>query len=496
MNNFGNIFQKLKIYPWPSICDALAMEKPKQLPAKKSRLAKSSRPAPDGRTPPHSIDMEQALLACIILEGGGDSFPVCLQAKIRAESFSAPRHQLIFEALMDLYKAQVMPVNEVLLIDQLRKNGKLEEAGGENYLIELTNRIDTPVGLQHYVERVRDYYLLREIIRVANESVEAVYDDPSDVQTLIDSVEQHIFKINEDRITDHARPIKESIDSAMMLVNNLVNRRGEITGVTTGFIDLDKLTTGWHATEMIVVAARPSMGKTSLALNMAEAAIFPHGKRDVCPTLMFSLEMGSEQLAMRLLCSRARVNMTKLRDGFLPREKHQDLMKAANELKEAPLYIDDSSGLNILELRAKARRMHNQHGLGMVIVDYLQLVNGTDPRVPREQQIAEISRGMKGMAKELNVPVIVLGQLNRESEREKRQPRLSDLRESGSIEQDADVVLLISKPKEQRDGEDTEIDVAERELIIAKQRNGPVGMIKLSFVRSLTRFENYSPHEV
>ncbi|WOO41185.1 replicative DNA helicase [Rubellicoccus peritrichatus] len=448
------------------------------------------------RTPPHNIEMEQALLACIILEGGNESFPVCIQEKVRPESFYSTKHQLIYAAMTKLYEAGVAPINEVLLIDQLKKEGTLDQAGGDNYMIEITNRIDTPVGLQHYVERVRDGYLLREIIRASNEAIESVYDDPSDVQTLIDGVEQRIFKINEDRISDSARPVKESIDTAMAMVNNFIQRRGDITGVSTGFLDLDKMTTGWHATEMIVVAARPSMGKTSLALNMAEAAILPNGDHEATPTLLFSLEMGADQLAMRLLCSRGRVNMTKLRDGFLPREKQQDLMRTAKELQGAPLYIDDSSGLNILELRAKARRQHNQlpNGLGLVIVDYLQLVAGTDPRVPREQQIAEISRGMKGMAKELNIPVIVLGQLNRESEKEKRQPRISDLRESGSIEQDADIVLLLSKPKENRENEDMTLEVVPRDLIIAKQRNGPIGTVTLHFTKNLTRFENYTPH--
>lgn len=448
------------------------------------------------RNPPHNLDMEQALLACIILEGGGNSFPVCIQEKIKPECFYNVKHQLIYGAMLRLYEAGVSPINEVLLIDQLRKEEVLDQAGGDAYLIELTNRIDTPVGLQHYVDRVRDAHLLREIIKASNEAIESVFADQSDVPGLIDAVEQRIFQISENRISDSAKHLKESIDSAMALVQNMIQRRGEITGVPTGFVDLDKMTTGWHPTEMIVVAARPSMGKTSLALNMSEAAILPHGDRKAVPTLMFSLEMGADQLAMRLLCSRARANMTKLRDGFLPREKQKDLMQAAKELQGAPFYIDDSSGLNILELRAKARRIHNQlkHGLGLIIVDYLQLVAGTDPRVPREQQIAEISRGMKGMAKELNIPVVVLGQLNRESEREKRQPRLSDLRESGSIEQDADVVLLLSKPKENRENEDMEADVVPRDLIIAKQRNGPVGSITLHFTRNLTRFENYTPH--
>lgn len=449
------------------------------------------------RIPPHSVEMEQALLASIILEGGIESMPKCIQEKIKPESFAAPKHQVIYETLMTLYNKGTIPFNEVLLIDQLRKDSTLGEAGGDSYLIELTNRIDTPVGLQHYLDSVRDYYLLRRIIQAANESVEDVYRDPSDVPTLIDKVEKRILSINEDRITNQAIAVGQTIDSAVALIHNLAKNKGEVTGVPTGFIDLDKMTTGWHKTEMIVIAARPSMGKTSLALNMAEAAILPRGDKDPTPTLMFSLEMGADQLAMRLLCSRANVNMQKLRDGFLPKEKHSNLLNAGVELKDAPLYIDDSAGMTILELRAKARRKHAEveGGLGLIIVDYLQLVNGTDPKVPREQQIAEISRGMKGMAKELNIPVIVLGQLNRESEREKRAPRLSDLRESGSIEQDADVVLLISKTKEQRDGEVVGTEYYERQLIIAKQRNGPVGDVLLGFLPSLTKFTDHSPHD-
>ncbi len=439
--------------------------------------------------------MEQALIACCVLDGGQESMTTCVEAKISAEAFYKPSHQLIFSALFELYKEGVA-VDEIILADRLQSRGQLEEVGGHAYLIEVTNRIDTPAHLPHYLQRVRDCYLLREVVRASSQTIEEAFSEQEDIDHFIDSVEKRIFKLSETRVSDSARPLKDSVEAAVSLVNQMVQNRGGVTGVTTGFKDLDAMTTGWHQTEMIVVAARPSMGKTSLALNMAEAAILPAAGKKPVPTLMFSLEMGAEQLAMRLLCSRARVNMTKLRDGFIPKDKMRDVLETAKELKAAPLYIDDSSGLNILELRAKARRMANrlQHGLGLVIVDYLQLVSGTDPRVPREQQIAEISRGMKAMAKELNLPVVVLGQLNRESEKEKRQPRLSDLRESGSIEQDADVVLLLSKPRDTDDDVDRSEDVVPRDLIIAKQRNGPVGTVALHFIKNLTRFENATTH--
>jgi len=461
---------------------------------------KDPRPLVDtlvGRRAPHNIDMEQALLACCILEGGQESMSLCVEEKIKPESFYKPSHQLIYSALEELYR-EGAATDEIILADKLETRGDLEAVGGHGYILEITNRIDTPSHLPHYLRRVRDNYLLRELIRVSTQTVEKAYADVDDIDQFVESVEKSIFEVSQDRISDSARPLSESVDSAIALVNKMLQNKGELTGVTTGFLDLDKMTTGLHPGEMIVVAARPAMGKTSLALNMAEAAICPKPGRPAVPTLMFSLEMPSEQLAMRLICSRSRVNMSKLRDGFIPKEKQQDLAKCAQELKAAPLYIDDSSGLTILELRAKARRIANKlkHGLGLILVDYLQLVAGTDNRVPREQQIAEISRGMKGMAKELGVPVIVLGQLNRESEKEKRQPRVSDLRESGSIEQDADVVLLLSKPRDYNEEEDQANEVVARDLIIAKQRNGPVGTVPLHFTKNLTRFENYTPHSV
>lgn len=464
---------------------------------RRPRTRERALPIPGGRQPPHNIEMEQALLACCILDGGQESMTVCVEGKITADSFYKPAHQIIYSTLLELYKEGVA-IDEIILADRLQSRGQLEEVGGHAYLMEITNRIDTPAHLPHYLERVRDCYLLREVVRISNQTIEEVYSGQEDIDHFIDSVEQRIFSLSETRIEDSARPLKDSIETAVAMVNQMVQNRGGLTGVSTGFKLLDEMTTGWHETEMIVVAARPSMGKTSLALNMAEAAILPPPGRKPVPTLMFSLEMGAEQLAMRLLCSRARVNMTKLREGFIAKEQLRDVSEAAKELKAAPLYIDDSSGLNILELRAKARRMANrlehEGRLGLIIVDYLQLVAGTDPRVPREQQIAEISRGMKAMAKELKLPVIVLGQLNRESEKERRQPRLSDLRESGSIEQDADVVLLLSKPKDTDDDVDRSQDVVPRDLIIAKQRNGPVGTVPLHFIKNLTRFENATSH--
>lgn len=485
----------------PTATDAQAIAFPSEKPA--SGFA-------DGRMAPHSIDMEQALLACCILEGGKETLTLCIQEKIKDVCFYVARHQVLFREMLVLYERQ-QPLDELILSDHLRGQGLLDEIGGDAYLLQVTNRIDTPAHLPHYIERVRDAYLLRELIRASQETIEGAYTGTGDISEFIELTEQRFFSISENRIIETAATLEKSVDSAIELIQRMVQNRGEVTGAPSGFIDLDKMTTGFHPGEMIVTAARPSMGKTSLALNMAEATICPKGNRPAIPTLMFSLEMPSEQLAMRLLCSRARVNMRKLRDGFLDASKQRDLIETAKELKAAPFFIDDSSNLTILELRAKSRRWANktfkeheraeQAGKprpavpGIIIIDYLQLITGTDSRVPREQQIAEISRGLKGMSKELGMPVVVLAQLNRESEKEKRQPRMSDLRESGSIEQDADVVLLLSKPRNFDEEEEMASEAVARDLIIAKQRNGPVGTVPLMFTKHLTRFENYTPKQ-
>jgi replicative DNA helicase len=292
-------------------------------------------------------------------------------------------------------------------------------------------------------------------------------------------------------VNEGAKPMSEPTKEAMNVVMKMMMKKGEMTGTPSGFSDLDRLTFGFQKQEMIVLAARPSMGKTSFALNIAEAATLPK-KGPAFPTLIFSLEMSGAQLALRMLCSRARVKMQALRDGFVSPDgdDQRRLVTAADEFSKAALFIDDSSNLSIMQLRAKARRVHSRNKLGLIIVDYLQLLSPVDSKVPREQQVAEASRGLKALAKELEVPVIVLSQLNRSSEKENRAPKLADLRESGSIEQDADVVLMLARPKDADEKFQVAADSAE--LIVAKQRNGPVGELRLTFLRDITRFENYT----
>ncbi len=464
-------------------------------PAKPSstREPVSSRAAGE-RVNPHNLDAEQGLLASCLLENGMDILNECMVAKVRPEYFYRSSHQLIYEALLEL-NALGVPPEEIVLANRLQERGQLDAIGGHAYLLEITNRIQTTVHARHWLKIVRDKFFLRQLIRASQWTVEQAYAATGDLPELLNNVESEFFKIQQDTITDSAKPISESVDTASAMITKMLTQKGVISGVPSGFTDLDRLTFGFHPAEMIVVAARPSMGKTSIALNMAEAAILPLARenRAPCATLLFSLEMAAEQLAMRLLCSHARVDMQRLKDGFCDRQR--ELVDSAKLLKQSPLWIDASANLNILEMRAKARRLHSRHKLSIVIIDYLQLVSSAGTYNSREQEVAEVSRNIKAMAKELNLPVIVLCQLNRESEKEKRLPRLSDLRESGSIEQDADVVLLLSKARDAKEEVEQPDQVAvKRELIIAKNRNGPIGEVPLTFNKRLTRFENYTAH--
>jgi replicative DNA helicase len=447
--------------------------------------------APD-RSPPHSAEAEEHVIACCLLDGS-DTIARCLEARVAAESFYFPANRLLFEVMLELYQKNP-PVTLEVLAEELKTRRQLEAVGGFPYLMQVTGKIPTTAHAGYFIDKVREKHLLRELIKTATSAIEQSYSFTGGLEEFVDKVEQELFKVTQDRVSDSAQEIKEAIKDANQVIAKLLMKKGELTGVTSGFKDLDAMTFGFQRQEMIVIAARPSMGKTSFALNIAEAAAMPKpGKGDPVPVLVFSLEMSSSQLALRMLCARSRVNMKLLRDGLVGRDGREvnALGQAAEEFKKTPILIDDSSNLTIMELRAKARRIHARKKLGMVIVDYLQLLNGTDPRAPREQQVAEVSRGLKALAKELDVPVLVLSQLNRSSEKENRTPRLSDLRESGSIEQDADVVLMLSRPKDADEKFQTAAGAAD--LIVAKQRNGPVGDLKLTFLQEITRFENFTP---
>jgi replicative DNA helicase len=442
-----------------------------------------------GRSMPHSIEAEEYLLSCCLLDGL-DVVSRCLEARLTAGSFYVRSHQLVFERMVDLYNRQ-KTIDLAVVAEELKTARQLDEIGGYPFLTDLAGRIPTTAQAGYFIEKVRELALLRELIRAATDTVQQCHEFSGGIDEFVDTIEQKLFAVTQNRVSESARPMKEPTREAMNVITKMMMKKGELTGVSSGFKDLDQFTFGFQRQEMIVLAARPSMGKTSLALNFAEAAALPK-RGDGVPVLVFSLEMGASQLALRMLCARARVNMKLLRDGLLSKNgaEQKELLKAADEFSKAPIFIDDSSHLTIMELRAKARRLYARQPLGLIVVDYLQLISPTDPKTPREQQVGEISRGLKGLAKELDVPVLVLSQLNRSAEKENRTPKLSDLRESGSIEQDADVVLMLARPRDADEKFQVAADSAE--LIVAKQRNGPVGELRLTFLRDITRFENYT----
>jgi len=457
----------------------------------KSNPPQRSGAAPAGRGMPHSVEAEEYLLSCCLIDGA-EVVARSLEAGISPESFYVPAHGIVFEKLRDLANRQA-PIDVAVLGEELKTAKQLDAVGGYAFLTRVSGSIPTTAQAGYFIERVREQHLLREIIRSATGAVEDCFNFTGGINEFVDQVEQRIFAVTQSRVSESAKPMSDPTKEAMNVIHKMMMKKGEMTGVPSGFTDLDHLTFGFQRQEMIVLAARPSMGKTSFALNIAEAATIPK-RGQPFPTLIFSLEMSGSQLALRMLCSRARVNMVRLRNEVLSKDgdEQQKLLAAADEFSKAPLFIDDSSNMSIMQLRAKARRVHARAKLGMIIVDYLQLLSPTDSRVPREQQVAEASRGLKALAKELDVPVVVLSQLNRSSEKENRVPRLADLRESGSIEQDADVVLMLARPKDAPD-EKFQVAAESMELIVAKQRNGPVGEQKLTFLKDFTRFENYTP---
>jgi len=453
-----------------------------------SRSLPATHGAANARTLPHSLEVEQYLLSCCLLDGE-DVIARCQGDGLKPNAFYFPAHVVIFERLEDLSRRR-LPIDVAVLAEELKTSRQLDEIGGYAYLSQLTTLIPTTAQAQYFIGKVRELYLLRELIKTATGVAEDCYGFTGGIEEFVDQVEVRVFGITQQRVGESVRRMKEPTHEAMGVINKMMMKKGELTGVPSGFKDLDVLTWGFQRQEMIILAARPSMGKTSFALNIAEHAAMPRSGPGV-PVLIFSLEMSAAQLALRMLCSRARVNMKLLRDGLLSKngDEQTRLLTAADEFSKSAIFIDDSSGLSIMQLRAKARRVHARLALGFIFVDYLQLLSPTDPKVPREQQVAEASRGLKALAKELDVPVLVLSQLNRSSEKENRTPKLADLRESGSIEQDADVVLMLARPRDADEKFQVAADSAE--LIVAKQRNGPVGELKLTFLRDITRFENF-----
>jgi len=440
---------------------------------------------------PQAPDAERGVLGSYLLaprEIGG----LCAEKQIKPEHFHLPAHAQIYATLVELWDAN-KPIDFITLTQLLRDRNQLEQVGGAAYITELFTFLPTAANATYYADILQEKFTLREIIKVCTEYAARSYDEQDDVPSLLNDVEQKIFGIAQDRFKEKAASMKDQVMQAIHAIEELYDRRGAITGLPTGLAELDKMTDGLHKAEMIVIAARPSMGKTALAMNIAEHIALEENKA----IAVFSLEMSTSQLVQRLLCSRARVNLGNVRNGFLTERDFPALTTAAAKLADSKIFIDDTPGLSILELRAKARRLKSQHNIEAIFIDYIQLLRSTSKRAQdnRQLEIAEISSGLKGIAKELDIPVVVLAQLNRNPEQRsgdsKGRPRLSDLRESGSIEQDADLVgLLVREEYYAENEEDKEESKGKATLIIAKQRNGPVGDVPLTFLKEFTRFEN------
>jgi replicative DNA helicase len=445
-------------------------------------------PAKVDRLPPHSLEAEQGIIGCALLspiEGLGE----CVEKlKAGSEVFYDLRHRAIYEVLVEMFDRKEA-IDLITVQQRLKDRQQLEAVGGLAYLSSLPDAVPSAANLSYYLGIAREKYILRRMIQACTSVVARVYEHEGEVDALLDEVERDILHISEARVESSTAVIKDLVRQAITTIENYHQRQGLLTGVGTGFVDLDKMTSGLHEGEMIVIAARPSMGKTSLAMNIAEHVAIELR----LPVGVFSLEMTAESLVLRMLCSRSRVNLRNITSGFLAERDFPKLTGAAGKLANAPLFIDDTAALSILQLRAKARRMAQQFGIKLFVVDYLQLLHSTARRADnRQQEIADISNGIKALAKELKVPVLVLSQLNRELEKDKnRKPRLSDLRESGAIEQDADLVALLYKPSSADDDDGgQEQDAVPVNLLIAKQRNGPTGDINLTFLKSYTRFES------
>ena len=443
------------------------------------------RPIGPSRVPPNDLAAEREVLGGILLENS--ALNVVLEIPLSAEDFYSEGHARIYEAMTQLFAAG-QPVDTVTLRERLAVAGKLQMIGGDEYLLSLTNTIPTVSNIEAHARIVREKAIIRRLIHACHETAAKGYGDYGTMEEFLYEAERAVFGVAKNRLRSPYEHITDVVVRSFEKITKAAELKQHITGLPTGFSRLDKMTAGMHPGDLIIVAGRPGMGKTSFALNVALNACQARG----APCVVFSLEMPKGQLANRLLCSEARVDAGKLRTGYLGREDWPRLTAAAGTLSELPLWLDDTPGITLMELRAKTRRLKTEHGLGLIVIDYLQLMRAGVRTDSREQEISDISRSLKGLAKELELPVIALSQLNRSVEtragKDKR-PQLSDLRESGAIEQDADTIMLIYRD-EVYNPESTDKNIAE--IIVGKQRAGPTGTVKCLFQREYTRFENLS----
>lgn len=442
-------------------------------------------PAPSGRMlPPQNIEAEQAVLGTILIQ---DKALLKVIDLLQPGDFYRDAHKSIYAAMMALFDKHE-PHDLITVTGLLSDQNKLEDVGGAAYLASLTDIIPFTGTLVHHARIIRKKSILRRLIQTSTEVAARCYDAQDDIDTLVDEAEKTIFEIAHSKKGEGFQPMSSVVPKAFDRINRLFDKQEHITGVATGYDELDRITAGLQPAEMIILAARPSMGKTALAMNIVQHAAMI-GK---VPVAVFSLEMSVESLALRMLCSLGPIDSQRIRTGRLIDSDWPKLTRATGMLSEAPIYIDDTPGLTVLEMRAKARRLKSEQDLGLIVVDYLQLMQGKSSSENRAQEISDISRSLKAMAKELNVPVLALSQLNRSLEnRTDKRPQLADLRESGAIEQDADVIMFIYRDEVYNRAEGNP-NRGLAEIIVGKQRNGPTGVIKLSFLGEYTRFENYS----
>lgn len=430
------------------------------------------------RIPPQNLVAEQSVLGSMLIDKNAVIRSIEL---LSPDSFYRDAHKYIYEAILKLFD-QGEPIDSVTVSELLRKDGKLDAVGGSVYIADLINSVPTAANVEHYAKIVEEKATLRRLIDAGTKIVQEAFDEPEDVNVILDSAEKNIFNIALKRIKEGFYKIDSVLKKVLDKIDRLYEKKETLTGIPSGFQDLDNLTAGFQNADLIIIAARPSVGKTALALNIAQNVSIKHK----IPVALFSLEMSKEQLAQRILCSEAEIDALRLKTASLPDSGWKKLTKALSKLSEAQLFIDDSASITSMEIRAKARRLKAEHGLGLVIIDYMQLMSGRQRVENRVQEISEIARSLKTLARELDIPVIALSQLSRAVEqRNDRIPRLSDLRESGEIEQTADVVMFIHR-------DDYYNPASERgniaEIIIAKQRNGPIGTIELVFRKEIAKF--------
>jgi replicative DNA helicase len=440
------------------------------------------------RIPPQALDAERSVLGAMLLSR--DAIATAIQ-NLQEQAFYKDAHRKIWRVIIDLFDGST-PVDMVTVVEELKKRRELEAVGGVTYLTTLDQFIATPAHVEHYCKVVHEKAILRRLIEVGTEIVGEAFDGREEPSHLLDRAEQQIFAISDERLRTGFLPMRSLVLQGYSAIEEYRQRKVHVTGVPSGFTDLDEKTAGFQKGDLVVIAGRPSMGKTAFAMNIADYAAVRVREKDRQAVAVFSLEMSKESLVQRLLCSLAKVDIHTVRRGFASASDYKELQRAASDLHSAPIYIDDTAAISILEMRAKARRLISEIPLGMIVVDYLQLIRGPNNVENRQQEISSISRSLKALAKELQVPVLALSQLSRavETRGGNKRPMLSDLRESGAIEQDADVVLFVYRP------DVYESDPAKMEgtaeIIIAKQRNGPTGSAELAFRRECTRFENLS----